>query len=215
MCTLAQLKAMNGDFDVARTLCRRGRALLRDLGQGVHAASTGLDLAAVELLGGDLKLAEDEVRADFEFLSRMGETYYLSSMASLLARLVREQGRDGDALQLSQLAESASAADDLVSQALWRSVRAPILARAGDVSGAEQMARAAVELLREMEAPSLQADVLFELATVLRYGAQESAASQFAGEAKALYEAKGNVVAAKRCAEWLAGAAAEMKGKRH
>jgi hypothetical protein len=30
-----------------------------------------------------------------------------------------------------------------------------------------------------------------------------------------LYEAKGNVVAAKRCAEWLAGAAAEMKGERH
>ena len=46
MCIVAQLRAMNGEFDVARALYRRGRTFLRDLGQGVSAASTGIDLAA-------------------------------------------------------------------------------------------------------------------------------------------------------------------------
>ncbi len=54
LCTLAQLRAMNGEFDAARALYRRGRSLLRDLGQGVNAASTGIDLLSVELLAGDL-----------------------------------------------------------------------------------------------------------------------------------------------------------------
>ena len=52
MCHLAQLKAMNGELEAARGLYRQGRAMLRDLGQGVTAASTGIDLAWVELLGG-------------------------------------------------------------------------------------------------------------------------------------------------------------------
>ena len=35
LCTLAQLRAMNGEFEPARALYRRGRSLLRELGQGV------------------------------------------------------------------------------------------------------------------------------------------------------------------------------------
>jgi len=58
MCALAQLYAMNGQLGTARDLYRRGRAMLRDLGEGVYAASTGIDLARVELLGGDLAAAE-------------------------------------------------------------------------------------------------------------------------------------------------------------
>ncbi len=72
---------MNGEFDAARTLYRRSRALLRDLGQGVYAASTGIDLARVELHGGDLALAQREVQADCDLLIAKGETYYLSTMA--------------------------------------------------------------------------------------------------------------------------------------
>ena len=54
LCTLAQLHAMNGEFDKARALYRRGRDLLRELGQGLNAAATGIDVLIVELLAGDL-----------------------------------------------------------------------------------------------------------------------------------------------------------------
>jgi class 3 adenylate cyclase/tetratricopeptide (TPR) repeat protein len=204
MCNLAQLKAMNGELESARALYRRGRATLRDLGQGVHAASTGLDLALVELHGGDLAMAEREVRLDFDFLSSMGETYYLSAMAALLARLARDQGRYEEALEMSRVAESTTTADDILSQALWRAVRAPIVARTGRLTEAESMARAAVDMLRGTEALSLQADALFELAAVLLCTGRNSEAIEAASEAKTLYDRKGNLVFARRCAEWMA-----------
>ncbi len=133
MCIVAQLRAMNGEFDAARTLYRKGRAFLRELGQGVIAAQTGVDLARVELLAGDLATAEREVRADCDFLAKTGESYFLSTVAAVLSRVLREQGRDDEALALSKTAETAAAADDVDAQVQWRSVRAPIVARMGDI----------------------------------------------------------------------------------
>lgn len=202
MCTLAQLKAMNGELQAARSLCLRGRNLLRELGKGVFAASTGLDLARVELHGGDLALAEREVRADYEFLDHMGETYFLSTMAALLSRIVRDQGRDGEALEFSRIAEAATAAGDIESQALWRSIRAPIVARMGNAALAEELARAALELVRGTEAPALQADALAELAAVLHLTGRPGEARQAIDEAIALYSAKGNAVSAARYRAW-------------
>ncbi|MFN7980190.1 MAG: adenylate/guanylate cyclase domain-containing protein [Vicinamibacterales bacterium] len=204
LCTLSQLKAMNGQIDQAREHYRRGRAMLRELGQGVNAASTGLDLARAELHGGDLALAEREVRADYDFLTRMGETYFLSTMAALLARLVRDQGRDGEALEFTQVAEGATSDDDVESQALWRSIRAPVVARAGDVAQGEELARAAVELARGTEAPMMLADALAELAEVLRIAGRPDEARQAMDEAMLAYGSKGDVVSAARCTAWAA-----------
>jgi tetratricopeptide (TPR) repeat protein len=202
---LAQLRAMNGQPQAARSLYRRARATLRDLGQGVNAAASGLCVAEVELLGGDLALAEREIRADYEFLTRNGETYYRSTLALLLSRIIRDQGRDDEALALSVVAEESAAADDLLSQALWRAVRAPILARAGRLEEAESMARAAVELSRRTEAPGYQADTLVELANVLHLAGKASEAGQSIAEGIALYLAKGNLVAAGQAQAWALG----------
>ena len=204
MCLLAQLYAMTGNLLPAREMYRSARALLRDLGQGVFAASTGTDLARVELHGGDLAIAEREVRADYDFLADKHETYLLSTMAALLARIVREQGRDAEAQALCEAAEHASAADDLEAQALWRMVRAPITARAGDVTQAEAWAREAVDFARRTEAPVLQGDALAELAAVLRLAGKTDEAAQAAAEAVALFTAKGNAVAAARAAALMA-----------
>ncbi len=202
MCTLAQLKAMRGDLAEARELCRRSRARMKDLGRGVFAASTGLDLLLVELHGGDLGLAEREVREDFEFLSSIGETYTLSTMAALLSRVVRDQGRDEEALALSKTAEAASAADDLDSHALWRSIRAPILARSGQLARAEELARTAVDMVLTTESPNIKADALAELASVLRLCGKSAEARHVVGQAIELYEQKGNIVSASRNRVW-------------
>ena len=198
ICTLAILRAMNGEFDQARALYRRGRELLRDLGQGVNAASTGLDLLAVELLAGDLAGAEREARVDYDFLERMGETSFFPTLAALLARLVRDQGRDEEALALTHTAERCATGDDVDAQVRWRSIRAPIVARAGDLGHAETLARDALELARRTEAPVLQADALCELATVLALGGRGAEARAALEQAIALYASKGDVVSAAR-----------------
>ena len=177
--------------------------MLRELGQGVYAASTAIDLARVELQGGDLAQAQREAQADADFLAAKGETYFLSTLAALIAKLAREQGRDDEALALTHTAEAASGVDDVESQALWRMVRAPLLARQGDAAGAEAMAREAVALARGTEASMLQAEALAELAAVLRAAGRDGW-REAVDEALALYAAKGHRAAAQRLADWAA-----------
>ena len=205
LCMLAQLRAMNGELQTARKLYRESRAMLRDLERGVNAAATGIDLARVELLGGDLALAEREVRADYDFLAKVGETYNRSTMAAYLSCLVRDQGREEEALGWSKIAEETAAPDDVDSQALWRSIRAPIMARVGNTTIAEELARTALEMARRTESPGLLADTLAELASVMQLAGKPDEARQAVGEAINLYRAKGNVVSAARASAWAAG----------
>jgi tetratricopeptide (TPR) repeat protein len=197
-CVLAQLHAMNGDFNEARRLYRQGRAMLRELGQGVSAATTGIDLARVELLAGDLAGAEREIRADHEFLKKTGETYVLSSLEGMLARIVRDLGRDAEALELSKSVEASAAEDDVEAQVQWRSLRAPILARAGDIEGALLLARSAVEMARASEAPILLGEALWELSVVLAHARLAEESRQHAAEAAAIFERKGDAISVRR-----------------
>jgi predicted ATPase len=201
MCKLAQLEAMNGNFAGARSLYRRARAMLRDLGSGVRAASTALAVVIIERLAGDLVTAERELREDCSFLERSGETYFLSTMTAHLARVVREQGREEEALALTLAAEKVAAEDDMDAQVLWRSIRAPILARAGDCDRALELAHAAVALARQTEDPVALADTLRELASVLRLSGRIAEAGAAAGEATAIYAAKGDIVSAAMAAQ--------------
>ena len=196
MSKLAQLRAMNGEFESARTMYRHARSLLDDLGQSMRAAQSSFDLATVELLAGDAAAGEREARAGNETLVQMGATYFISSMACILAATVRAQGRDEEALELTRAAEAAAAADDLEAQVHWRGIRAPILARAGDTANAEALARAGLELARQTEMPNLHAFSLAELGAVLQAAGRVDEARAALKEAIATYEAKGNVASA-------------------
>jgi tetratricopeptide (TPR) repeat protein len=205
MCKLAQLRAMNGELDVARKLYTQGRAALRDLGRGVNAAQSAIDLLRVELNGGDLAAAEREAREDYEFLTEIGETYYMSTTAALLSRVVRDQGRDEEALEFSKAAEKAAAPDDIESQALWRSVRAPIVARQGQADQAEELAQMAVAMVRDSEALHLKAEALSELASVLRIVGKSDQARSAVKQAIELYRSKGCVFSSDRLSAWADG----------
>ena len=198
VCKIALLRAMNGDCDPAREMCQRARAILRDLGQGVRAASASIDLAMIELLSGDPAAAEREVRPDCEMLQKIGETFFLSSMAAVLARAVRDQGRDDEALEVTRLAEKSAAPNDIDAQVLWRCVRAPILARAGALEEAEALVRTALDMAEHIEMPDLLASCWSELATVLFLRDHEHQARQALDEALRIYDAKGNRMAAQR-----------------
>ncbi|MES2992405.1 MAG: adenylate/guanylate cyclase domain-containing protein [Pseudomonadota bacterium] len=206
MCSLAQLHAMRGEFERSRELYRRGRAMLRDLGQGVNAASTGMDVGRIEWLAGDLVTAEREVQADLDFLAQRGETYFLSSMAAQLSCIVRDLGDDARALELSLTAEQAAAEDDTVSHILWRVARAPLIARTGELAEAESLVRRAIELARSTDAPIFLADALVELGAVLALAGQAADARAAADEAIALYAEKGDTVSSTRARRLLGNA---------
>jgi predicted ATPase/class 3 adenylate cyclase len=193
---LGRLYAMRGDFALAREQSRAGRALLEELGRNVLAASTSLESHAIELLAGDPAAAEAELRRDYDVLTEMGEKYLSSTIAALLAQAVYAQG-DGDrAIELTEAAEASAADDDPQSQAIWRSVRAKLLAEAGDATEARRLSAEAVELLRRTDVLIYLADALADEAYVLTRTGDDSGAQAALTEAVRLYELKGNVVSA-------------------
>src|SRR6185369_12858168 len=136
---------------------------------------------------------DDVVRPDYETLQAIGATYLLSSMGAILARAVRAQGRDDEALELTEAVESAAADDDVDAQVLWRGIRAPILARAGQIAEAEALARAAHERARQTEMPELQGFALTELASALQLAGRIDEARAAMADAIVVYAKKGDV----------------------
>jgi len=203
ICKISQLHAMNRDYETARTNARAARSVLRDLGQGVRAAQSSLDLAVVELLAGDPAAAERELRPECEMLEGIGETFFLATMAAMLARAVLEQGRDEEALVLTETAERSAADDDIDAQIHWRCVRALILARRGAFDEAEALVRKALDLAVETEAPALRASTLADLATVLVHAQRPDEARHALVDAIAVYSAKGDLASLDRAERLL------------
>jgi predicted ATPase/class 3 adenylate cyclase len=193
---LGRLEAMRGNFERARWLYNAGRAVLEEMGQSVAAASTSLDSGAVEMLAGDPEAAERELRRDYAALQEMGEKVLLSTIVGELARAVYERGDHDQAEELSRTAEELAAEEDVISQALWRTVRARVLAPRGEHDAAHSLAEEAIELLRPTGELVLQADALLDLAEVLERSADGAAARRALDDALALFERKGDIVSA-------------------
>jgi class 3 adenylate cyclase/tetratricopeptide (TPR) repeat protein len=187
---LAHLRAMQGDFEEARELSARARGVLEELGVAMFAVWTSLESSAVEMLAGDPAGAEQELRQNYELLTEMGERFYLPLLTALLARSMLAQGRFDEASEMAAVASELAAEDDIEAQALWRGVRARILASEGDHGEAERLAREGVELLRRADAPVKQGDALMDLAEVLIKAGQIRAARTVLEESRKLYETK-------------------------
>ena len=76
LCSLAHLRAMQGDFEEARELYTRARALLEELGLSPCSPLGRSGSGAVEMLAGDPARAEEELRPDYETLTEMGEKFF-------------------------------------------------------------------------------------------------------------------------------------------
>jgi tetratricopeptide (TPR) repeat protein len=201
---LAQLTAMAGDFDTARDLYRSSQSKLQELRAGIHALSTSLDAARVELLAGDNAAAEQMLRRDFDALTAVGERYSLSSVAGLLAHAIERQGRVDEADEITRIAEEISAPDDLDAQALWRGARARILASRGQHEEAIALAREAVAMRTQVDTLIDRVDALMDLAEVLRRSGDRPGADAALREALQVASGKGDVVTERRIRELLA-----------
>jgi tetratricopeptide (TPR) repeat protein len=196
---------MRGEFDHARALVGEANAILDDVGR-MHSAAP-LHEVLVETLAGNLARAENLMRPAYERLEQMGEKSLLATTAAHLARTLYALERYGEADQFCSASESAAAAEDVVSQVIWRGTRAKILARQGRVDEAEALVREAVRQVSQTDQLTDHSATLLDLAEVLRLAERPNAANLAVLEAIDLYTQKGNTVSAGHARSLLAVAA--------
>jgi len=197
---LAQLRAMHDEPDVARGLYRHAQEILTELQAGVDALSTSLDSGRVELLAGDPEAAEAELRRDFDALSAIGETYFRSTVAALLAEARWRRGDAAEAVAFADLAAELADEDDILSQVLWRTTKAKAIATT-EPDAALELAKAAVERAASTEEIGLHADALTAEAEVLALASLPGAAQQAIDEALDLYARKQDLASARHARE--------------
>jgi class 3 adenylate cyclase/tetratricopeptide (TPR) repeat protein len=205
MSYLAELEALNGNFAYARELCSKARAMLEDSGAGMHAASVSTFSGPVELVAGDAASAEVELRRDYEALAQIGETYFASTIAALLAEALYRLGRFDEAESFTRKAEELGSEDDVWTQSLWRCVRAKVLVRNEGTPGqAISLAREAIEILRAADAPVWLANGLCDSADIFGACGEPDEANALLAQALSLYEQKQASVPAERVRRRLA-----------
>jgi predicted ATPase len=203
--SLAGLYAMIGRFDAARELLNLACRMLEDLGFVTLSSSFTQYEGLVEILAGDLARAEERLKFGLGRLEEMGEKAFVSSLAALLAEVLYRQERHEEAKRFVDRSEETAAPDDLAAQIAWRTVRAKILAAAGRLEDAETLARRAVSLAGKTDRSNQHAAARVALGEVLHKRGRPEEAEAAVRKALALYEAKGNIVAAERVHSLLAG----------
>ena len=194
----SNVAAMQGRFEDANALRSRAKGSFENLGLLLEQTWASHHFGWLEMLVGDLHAAEVELRHGREVSRLIGETGYLSTTVAILADVVCEQGRYEEAIQLSEEAEEALTADDVITQALWRAARGKALARLGRLEAAEALARDALRWIRRTDDINETAHTLHALGAILRLAGREDEAHEALAEAIELYERKGNVVMAGR-----------------
>ena len=195
---VALLEAMGGRLSEARQHIEESRRLARDLGLIWQAGVQELLSGYVELLAEDPVAAERDMRAAREVFETIGEGWFLSTVAVDLPRAVYEQGRYDDATKLLEAIDEHPAPTDREWQVKRTGIPARLLARQGELEEAESLAREGVALAADSEFVVLHADVLLDLAEVLRLAGRPEEADATTAEAIGLYERKGNVAAVAR-----------------
>jgi class 3 adenylate cyclase/tetratricopeptide (TPR) repeat protein len=203
MTHLAQLHAMEGNFERARELYSSARGTLEDLGVAVMANATSIDSGPIEILAGNPVRAESELRRDYEVLNALGETYFTASIAHFLAEALEAQDRDEEADAFAGIAHGLSEEDDVATEAAWRSVRAVLFAKRGDHETGLELAEEAVRLMESTDAPIWRANAARDYARVLAYAGRIAKAESAYRDALELYERKGSRVAALRVTDAL------------
>ena len=185
------LEAMRGRFDEARAFVAAGDAAAEELGHTIWLAVGGMAAWEVETLAGEVAAAERAARDSCAQLEELGDTGYRATATARVAESLLDLGRFDEAREQTELAEELAAPDDRLSHALWRQVRAKLKARAGQRAEGEALAREAVALFAATDMVDSHAHALADLAEVM-------ASTGPLEEAIALFERKGNAVAAGR-----------------
>jgi class 3 adenylate cyclase/tetratricopeptide (TPR) repeat protein len=194
----AGLEAMLGRFDDARAHYAQSIQIFRERGLTRALGAQTIVRADIELLAGDPVAAEREVRIGFDIAEETGNKGSIATLGCVLAEALYLQGRFEEAASFVNTSERSAALEDAMSQILWRSTRAKLLARGGDPDEAEQLANEAVELAEQTDGLNVHAAAVMSLAEVRRLTGSGTSAAAALETAIRLYEQKENLVAAMR-----------------
>ena len=191
-----------GDFDEARSRLERSKTICRELGIAYGLAEAHMAGAEMEMHAGDAEAAERELRDAIDLATQMGASYYLALYRTRIAHVLAVLGRDDEALDELELAR------DVFEEApKWKAARARVLAHRGATKEAAALAREAVASLAGTDDITVRAEILVDLAEVLRAHGDPTGAGNALEEAVVLHEEKGNVLPAERCRRLLAAVA--------
>jgi class 3 adenylate cyclase/tetratricopeptide (TPR) repeat protein len=195
---LAGFRALLGRFEEARALITRGKAIAEDRGQQGEMAWYAWTSGNIERWAGESFRAEEELRRGHEIFVAIGDRGHRATLAADLADALCDLGRYEDSYRFTRMSLDAAAAEDVSAQIAWRTVRAKVLAKWGDLDEAQRVAREAVALARPTDFLNYHGDAQIGLAQVLRSAARQQDAISAAEEALSLYERKGNLVSMRR-----------------
>jgi DNA-binding SARP family transcriptional activator/tetratricopeptide (TPR) repeat protein len=190
VCTaLGLFFAMAGRFDEAREMADRARWILEERMRVKRLLKfVAVHRGAIECLAGDLAAAEREFRAALEIDRTVGEERDdRSQTAARLAFVLWRQGRDDEAAKMAAISASSAPSESIAARALATVAQ-------GRATKDPELARAAVKSLPE-DMVSLRADLLVELAELLRSSGNDQGATDAEEQAARLYERKGNLAA--------------------
>ena len=151
-----------------------------------------------------------ELREGIAVLGSLGEKGYLSTEFGTLAQVLFEQGRFDEAENLARLSQDVGASDDVATQALWRQVRAKLLAREGRLEDAVALAEEAVAITAGTDYWDTPSGALVDLGEVYRLAGRTDDAARALGDALAILERKGAVVIGERVRSKLAAVEADI-----
>jgi len=194
----AVLEAMRGDIETARELLAEGKSTIEEAGLTLWAALNAQESYLVEQLAGTPGTAAATLRASYSTLDEGGERAYLSTIAGFLAHALHAEGEDDEAERFARESEQAASPDDRISQILWRTARAKILARRGELDAAEALAREAIGIGEPTDLLGTRGDAISDLAEVLVLAGRRHESLAALEDASELYERKGNVTALAR-----------------
>ncbi len=128
------------------------------------------------MLALDPARAERHLRAGRRQLEAMGERAVLASTEAMLGTVVLAQGRSAEADRLARRSARLTTDGDISAQALWRRVRAVVLAERGRADDAERLATEAVELSERTDCLNDRGAALEDLARVHDLAGRRTAA---------------------------------------
>jgi tetratricopeptide (TPR) repeat protein len=188
---LARLRMLQGNFAEARQLNAKARSGFEDLGNRHQAVSLQQAAGEIEYHAGDPVEGARLIREAYDGLTASGDRGFSSTVAGVLGEVLLELRRDDEAWEFGTIARETSSSDDVISQALGRSVEARVLSRRGDHEGAEALAREAVAIFGQTDYLDQHGGALVHQAIVLHESGKGEEAVATARDAIALYERKG------------------------
>jgi class 3 adenylate cyclase/tetratricopeptide (TPR) repeat protein len=191
----SQFLAMLGRFDEAWPNARQASDRLRELAAGPHAGGE-YTLAEIAALDGKHALAAEYMEQYCDYLAEHGQQGLLSTFSPWLGRILCTLGRFDEAASRSELGRELGDEHDVLTQSLWRQVRARVDSHRGRHEDAERLAREAVAMIEQTDALNFQAAAHADLADVLAAAGRTAEAVAALEQALDRYERKRNASAA-------------------